>query len=260
MNQMAISSTLPQISPPDRAALVDARNSLVGNEVTRPLSEPVKERLRSFLLSTVSLADARCSAAEIETEVGLLMFAFTAARTVSKDEAAIRIHEYGEVLREFPLWAIREGFRRIKGGEVEGVNPDFPPSAPRLKLVVADVMRPLLADRYEVKRILNARVAALENCQMADRVQRLTKAELLQKYGPDFGLGGVPPANEAHRVNDLPGVKQRQVMTSEELVEHYRTRGLGRVPKPVKRNDDRYGDRYDGVTSPDDVIDESGAA
>lgn len=221
---------------------MDARNSLVDEVVTRPLSQPVRERLQDFLISTNAKAESRASDADIEAELGLLTFSFTSARAVSKDEAAIRLHEYSSVLRDFPIWAIREGFQRIKSGEVDGISRTFFPAAPEVRAVVADVVRPLLADRYEVSRILNARIALPENTGMADRVKRLTKAELLQKYGPNYGIGGVP-ANEAHAVSDRPSPPQRQAMTAEQIVEHYQNHSLGFQPKP-KRYDERYDDRY----------------
>lgn len=219
-----------------------ARNSLVGDAVTLPLLQPVRDRLQEFLISTNAKAESRASDADIEAELGLLTFSFTSARTVSKDEAAIRLHEYTGVLRGFPLWAIREGFQRIKNGEVDGVSRTFLPAAPEIRAVVTDVMRPLLADRYEVARVLNARIAPPENQQMADRVRRLTKQELLQKYGPDYGIGGTP-ANEIGR-SDAPSKPVSEAMSREAILAHYKTYGAGFKPK-VKRYEDRYGDRYE---------------
>ena len=52
---------------------------------------------------------------------------------------------YTDLLSDLPLWAIQRGFRKIKLGQAEDVSLDFPPSAPRLRKVVADEMIPLLA-------------------------------------------------------------------------------------------------------------------
>jgi hypothetical protein len=243
MQEIIASSTLPQISKADRAALIDAKNSLVGEEVTRPLPDDVRHRLQIFVGTVNRLANHAAAPSQIESEIVGLMISYRSAR-VSADEATAITREYTAVLDQFPIWAIREGFRRIKNAEIDGISLDFPPAAPRLKSVVSDVMRPLLADRYDAKRVLDTRIAPAENPAMAARVNRLTKAELLKKYGPNFGIGA-PPAPIA---DAKP--KPRQSMTPEQLVAHYKAHNLSFKPKP-KRDEDRYGDRYDDVTASD---------
>ncbi len=223
MNQIAQLSTSHQLSNADRAAIADAENSLVGDEVLRPLASAVKERLQQFLVATEASAKEPAPVHDIAAEIGLLTFSFPSARVVSKDEAAIRLHEYTKVLRDLPLWAIREGFRRIKAGEAEGVSLDFPPAAPRLRATVLAVIEPLLRDRQQASRILAAREAPPENPEMAKRVK-----SLLETYGPNYGLdyplpGAMPPR----------AAPEKQAPTVDKINAHYRNFGFGLKPRPV---------------------------
>jgi hypothetical protein len=167
--------------------------------------------------------------AQIESEIAGLMISFRSSRTISAGEAQATVREYGAILKGLPVWAIKEGFRRVKSGEVEGVSLDFPPSAARLKTVVVEVMRPMLADRYAARTVLDARIAAPENRQMADRVERLTRADLLKKYGPNYGIGGMT-ANEIEKLRNQPP-PMRATMTTEQVLKHYQSHGLAFKPK-----------------------------
>jgi hypothetical protein len=242
MQEIVIQSTLHQISLQDRAALRDAKNSLVGDECTRPLVPAVRARLAKFLTDTERHADAAMDS-QIDNEISLLMVSFKSARAISSVEADATVAAYLDILRGLPLWAIRDGLRKVRLGQVEGVSLDFPPSAPRLRKVVTDEMIPIRADRSEVTRILAAREAPAENPVMVKRTEPLIKGALnpmQQKFGPTYGLGGVLHTNELG-FPPAPARPERQIMLPDQLVQHYAAHGLQFKPKP-QRNDDRNGD------------------
>jgi hypothetical protein len=218
---------------------------LSGDECTRPLPPAVRERLSLFLVNTERYA-APALDNQIDDEISKLMLSFRSARTISPEEAEATVRTFVEVMRGLPLWAIRDGFGKISRGEVEGVSLDYPPSAPRLRKVVTDEMIPIRADRSEVTRILAAREVPPENPEMAKRVEPLVKGGLnrmQQKFGPNYGLGGVLQTNDAGFLPAAAQPTERQTMTPEQLTEHYRTHDLQfRQKSKQQRNGDRNGD------------------
>ena len=152
-------------------ALDHARGSLVAGELAQPLPTDLRERLERYLASTNNCI-VPAKAHDVETEIAVLMMAFYSARTTSKTEAAAMMRVYAEVLRDLPLWAIKEGFARVKAGEVEGLSLDFPPAAPRLRAVVSEVMQMLLADRHNINVVLAARVATPEDPLVAEQLRK----------------------------------------------------------------------------------------
>jgi hypothetical protein len=234
MTDITTQSTLPLISQQDRAALRDAQNSLVGDELTRQLPPDVRDRLSKFLAATERFDIPSAQDSEIDHEVSLLMVSFKSARAISAVEAGVTVAAFIDILRGLPRWAIRDGLRKVRLGEVEGVSLDFPPAAPRLRKVVTDEMIPIRSDRSEVRRILAAKDAPPENPVMVKRAEPLIKSALnpmQQKFGPTYGLGGDPP--------DAPRPAERQTMSPDQLTEHYRAHGLQFRPKPQQqRNDD----------------------
>lgn len=221
----ARSSTPQQISLEDRTALTRAHNSLTNNELLEPVSVDLRDRLSSFLASTSDRTQP-ATLAQIETEVAVLMMAFYSARTTSKAEATAMMQVYAEVLQGLPLWAIKDGFAKIKAGQVEGASLDFPPAAPRLKQVVVEVMQPLMLDRYHAQKVLSARVAPAENPEMSEAVRKLVAdaararaAEMREADAADMSPRGQerpafrPPSiadcAEIYKTRRLPGLPPR---------------------------------------------------
>jgi hypothetical protein len=250
MQQIANQSTSHQIAPADRAALADAKNSLVGDDLTRPLAADVRGRLAKFLADTDRYATPALDS-QIDDEISMLMISFKTGRTISEAEASATIVAYTQVLRGLPIWAIRQGFAKIARGEIEGVSKDFAPTAPRLRQVVTDEMVPLRADRVEVQRVLSARVGLPDNPDLARRAKEAAKSGLnamQMKFGPNYGLGGALPANEIGAAV-RPSAAEFKTMTPAQLTAHYAQHGLQFRPKPdIDRDGDRYDDRYGSET------------
>jgi hypothetical protein len=229
---------------------------LVGNECTRPLTPEARERLSKFLTATDHYGTPALDS-QIDDEISKLMISFRSARTISSEEANATVTIYIEILRGLPLWAIRDGFNKVKLGEVEGVSLDFPPSAPRLRKVVTDEMIPIRADRSEVTRILAAKEAPPENPVMAKRTEPLVRGALnrmQQKYGPNYGLGHIEPA-----VNIQPKAAPKpdfQPMNWTQVCDHYKQVGVGHLLgdqyRKIHRNDRRDNDHDRDETFHDD--------
>jgi hypothetical protein len=238
----APSSTLPQLSPSDRAALLDAKNSLVGSELERPLAPDVRQRLTAVAVA-IDQSRVRSTKSEIAREIASLMVAFRSVRAVSNEEAAATTREYVDLLADLPLWAIQAGFRKIKLGEVPDVSLDFPPAAPRVRRVVTDLMEPMLADRYDIRRVLSARVMPPENPERAAEVRAL-----IGKGFRDLAK----QLDDNHRAAieaNMPAKPAFRAPSIEELQEIYKTRPL---PGPSERNRQRNVVRNGDVTVDED--------
>lgn len=234
----APSSTLPQISPADRAALLDAKNSLVGNDLTRPLEPDVRRRLAAYA-ATIDQSRVRATSGEIAREIAALMVAFRSARSVSNEEAAATTREYVDLLADLPLWAIQAGFRKIKLGEAADVSLDFAPAAPRLRKVVTDLMEPVLADRYQIRQVLNARVLPPEDPARAAETRKVIGGAL-RGMADDLDK-----RNRAAIEAASPPKPAFKAPTLADLQEIYKTRPL---PGAGARNGQRNGDRNGDVT------------
>jgi hypothetical protein len=214
-----------------------------------PLAADVRQRFGRFLQDTERFR-APASRSQIEDEIAALMIVYRSARVIGVDEADEVSRQYAEVLADLPLWAIRQGFALVKRGEAEGVNLDFPPSAPRLRDVVKEAMRPLMLDRYQIGKVLNARAVPDDRLLPAPPTPQLKSMrpsidDLKAKYGANWGIGGVLPANEIGGTPRAP--KQPfKPLQGDDLVEYYRTHKLGCKTK----SEDDLTDREEVISSP----------
>jgi hypothetical protein len=196
---------------------------MVGDECTRPLLPDVRERLSKFMVDTARYSDPATDV-EIDNEISLLMLGYSRARTISSAEADATVIAYTDILRGQPFWAITAGFRKVKLNQVDGLNPDFPPSASRLLKIVTNEMVPLRADRIEVGRLLAARDALPEDPVMAQRAaeaQKLGLNPMQVKYGKDYGIDSKPAANGFGVLKPLPEHKQTRGPTIASVVARY---------------------------------------
>jgi hypothetical protein len=202
---------------------------LVGDDLIHPLAADVRQRFGRFLQDTERFRTP-ASRSQIEDEIAALMIVYRSARAIGVDEADEVSRQYAEVLADLPIWAIRQGFALVKRGEAEGVNLDFPPSAPRLRDVVKEAMRPLMLDRYQITKVLSARAVPDDRLLPAPPTPQLKSmrpsiADLKAKYGENWGIGGILPANEIAPTPRAP--KEPFVpLQGDALVEYYRTHNL----------------------------------
>lgn len=151
---------------------MDAKNSLDGKYLTRQLAPNIRQRLVGYA-DAIDRSLAPASRGDIAREIAALMVAFRPSRMVSIDEAATMTREYVDVLSDLPLWAIQVGLRKIKLGEVAEVSLDFPPAAPRLRKVITNLMTPVRAERYDIRRVLAAPVHPPEDSARAVEVRQI---------------------------------------------------------------------------------------
>jgi hypothetical protein len=148
------------------------------------------------------------------------------------------VAQYATALQGVPLWAIREVCADIVRGVVPGLNPDFPPTAPRLRQLADERTARTAIESRQIREVLDAPVVLPDDPQMA--------AELKKTVGE--GL-----RNLAKQLRDDDEALRRPVLAPDgsgfkapsgrDLAEIYRTRQLPGLPvRNGPRNDDRNGD------------------
>lgn len=191
------------------------------------LTEPITSIVRGRLDNRLSLLRASVRQAavdEIESEVAKLMTGYPSQRTVSKADAMLMAREYSEALRGVPIWAVALACKDISRGSIPELNPDFPPSAPRLRQIVDEYVSPVHVEARSIKAVLNAPSALPDNPEIAERI-KLKFAQL---------------SEELHANNDMeraPNPTPWKAPTPAEIKAHYDAHGLAFEPK-ARRMDD----------------------
>ncbi|WP_441277787.1 hypothetical protein AB7783_12305 [Tardiphaga sp. 172_B4_N1_3] len=181
--------------------------------LSAPLPEPVRERLtkRLDLLRSCS----RPAAVEaIEEEIAKLMLGFPSTRGVPVIEVQLQVRKYAEDLLGVPLWAVKDACRDISRGSVPGLNPDFPPTSPRLRLVVNSYVARVHLEAHEIKQVLHAAVLLPANPEVRQSIRD----------------GLLARSRELARVHDTP---PKPAPTPEQLKAHYDNHGLQFQAKPL---------------------------
>ncbi|SFL93558.1 hypothetical protein SAMN03159423_4507 [Bradyrhizobium sp. NFR13] len=186
--------------------------------LSAPLPEPVRERLtkRLELLRSCS----RPAAVEaIEEEVAKLMLGFPSTRGVPVIEVQLQVRKYAEDLLGVPLWAIKDACRDISRGSVPGLNPDFPPTSPRLRLVVNGYVTKVHHEAQQIKQVLHAPILRPADPAVWESIR----------------AGLVARSRELSCLHDTP---PKPAPTLQEIEEHYANHGLA-----FERRRDIHGDR-----------------
>jgi hypothetical protein len=193
------------------AELAVLRVGLLNGSLVEELPEPVRTRLDERLaLLRGSVRQATIS--QIEGEVAKLMLAFPSTRSVPVIDAQLQARKYAEDLQGVPLWAVQEACRDVSRGSVPGLNPDFPPSSPRLRLIVDGYVTAVHREARAIKEVLEAPLLLPENPE----VRGLIREGLRARSGELARLGETPP---------------KPAPTPEEIKAHYDAHGLLFTPK-----------------------------
>lgn len=197
------------------------------------LSIDVRSRLqqRQAVLRACS-ENATCD--EIEVEIAKHMTAYPSSRAAALTDIQVTVRQYANALEGVPLWALREVIGNISRGSVPGLNPDFMPTAPRIRQLVDERTERSDLEAREIRTLLDAPVVGADNPEMAAAVQKVIGeglrgcAEMMRAKDRQFAGPAAPTK---------PPFKP---MSIAELTEYYKTAPLaGRPVRNVTRNDDR---------------------
>lgn len=107
------------------------------------------------MLAALSASLAPGSRREIGAAVAVLLANYPADGASAAVEAA-RAQSWAEALEGLPAWAVDAARRKWMRGEVEGVNPDFPPKPPRFRQLAVAMLAPVHERRSRLALVLKA--------------------------------------------------------------------------------------------------------
>lgn len=165
------------------------------------------------------VADALQSASrtQLEEAVAGLMMGYPSMRGLSKIEAQILVRKYADDLEGVPLWAIHVACKDISRGIVSDLNPDFAPSAARVRQQADEHMERIEREARDLRLVLNAPVLPPEDPEMRERIKFKFK-ELRQHM-------------HRNAIPEQPIEPKFKAPTAEEIRAHYSSHNLEFVPK-----------------------------
>lgn len=219
MNQISAphtTSTSQQIPPADRG-FYDAVGSIL-NTVERVGAEFIAKRLPSPELRraiTVRLADVRRSLMPLERSiaekeraaraVAAMLSGWVNARVA---DPAAKVSAYIATLGDLPCWAVEKVCAEVARGHVEGLDPDFPPSAARLHQLGEDAIARL---RKEMGELHAVNIAKLEVAPPTEEERQRIGVQLMElKEELESGDPSEQEARQRVRFEQNTAERQRQ--------------------------------------------------
>lgn len=204
---------------PDLAAareLSARRSSMVDGWLPDPIPGGVRLMLerRQF---AVAAALAGASRSDLEEQVAGLMTGFPSMRGLSKLEAQVLVRKYADDLEGVPLWAINAACKDISRGAIADMNPDFPPSASRVRQQADEHLERIGKEAKDLRAVLKAKILPPE-LPPEKRKQIILGFQKLQgRHAQNYQIPPEPP--------------KPQAPTKAALEDHYATHRLGFKPK-----------------------------
>jgi hypothetical protein len=190
------------------------------------LLEPIPSAIRLMLERrqyAVTAALQAASRSDLEEQVAGLMTGFPSMRGLSKIEAQVLVRKYADDLEGVPLWAIRAACSDISRGAIADMNPDFPPSASRVRQQADEHLERLERESKDLRAVLTAKILPPENPERTEKI-KLGFQKLQQRMG---SRQYVPP----------PEPPPLHAPSADKLREHYARHSLGFKPKTTSDAD-----------------------
>jgi hypothetical protein len=143
-----------------------------------------------------------------------LMTGFPSMRGLSKIEAQVLVRKYADDLEGVPLWAIQFACKDISRGAVSDLNPDFAPSASRVRQQADEHIERIEREAKDLRAVLKAKVLP---------------PELPPEKSSQIILG-FQKLHERLKANEIqkpePVEPKPQAMTPDKLKAHYDNHGM----------------------------------
>lgn len=200
------------------------------------LQTPLSLALRTRLQQRAAVLDgSAASAAPTQTklEIAKLTTAFPSLRGTGAADAQAMVAQYATALQGLPLWAIREVCGEIVRGTVPGLNPDFPPTAPRVRQLVDERTTRSELEAKQIREVLEAPVVPKDNPEMAEKTRKVigeglrNLVEVMREKDRQFAGGAAPEkppfkpfsiaeCAEMYKRGDRPGMPFRNVTRNDD--------------------------------------------
>lgn len=138
---------------------IERRGSVAMIDAALPVAD--QESLKGRLAAIRKLLMPINSAADREQIGGALTRMFARyPNTGAMTNPRGTIAAYVAALTDLPLWATLAAIEDIERGAVEGLSPDFAPSAPRIYQTAEQHVAPLRGEKVRIETVLGARIDA----------------------------------------------------------------------------------------------------
>jgi hypothetical protein len=209
--------TGPGVDVPLMHELKARCSAMVHGSLLDDLPHTVRGRFRNRL-AVLQQTCTEATRSDLEQVVSAVMMRYPSMRGVSQLEAQVMVRAYCDDLMGLPVWAINAAARDITKGAVSDLNPDFPPSAPRIRQLAQQHLERPAAEMRDLRKVLHARIEPPDDPAMRERIKigwKSLQAELRGRTQP---------------IIDKPE-QPKQAPSVDRLMEHYATHGLGFKPK-----------------------------
>lgn len=208
-------SSSPPIRPLDRrmddalTVILNTLEYLDGHPVAESLPSPELRKEIALRLEDIRRALLPLGRAMAERELAeRAVAALLQSTNMRAADPRAKVAEYTAVLSDLPVWAVKQACHDFARGLVEGVNPDFPPTAARVHQHSEAVLAPL---RKEAKRLETVRAVTLKaNRRTPEERQRMALNFLALKDELAREPEHVCAANEVKRVMENQAARKAQ--------------------------------------------------
>jgi hypothetical protein len=121
-------------------------------------------------LVLLNAAAAPASQDFLEEQIASLMVAFPYTKSMSKLEAQVLVRKYVQALSGLPSWTIEQACQDILQATVPGLNPDFPPAAPRVRFVANGHASGVYREIQQLSEVLQAAPSSTMSPEVRTRI------------------------------------------------------------------------------------------
>jgi len=132
--------------------------------------------------------------------------------------------EYTIELEHLPAWAIERACLSARQGKIEGLSPDFPPTAPRLHQLVDAILDLVRVEQAQIVEVLSFVQEKQESDAAEQERMRATAAAWLDRH--DHDARAMTECEDAERAEFLKQVHAELLEShQQQIIEAYRARG-----------------------------------
>jgi hypothetical protein len=136
-------------------------------------------------------------------------------------DPAAKVSAYIAILGDLPCWVVEQICREVARGHVNGIDPDFPPSAARLHQLGEQVIARLRKEAVDLETVKNAKLSA-DPTPEERKIVGLKFMELQEEMAARTGLG--------NRVSDKPFVRDEKAFEAAQARVRREYAALGKEP------------------------------
>lgn len=149
------------------ASILNTAEKVNGETVVKRLPSAdllaaVGKRLHGVRMALMPLERSIAEKERAAKAIGAMLSGWMNARVA---DPAAKVAAYIATLGDLPCWVVERVCGDVARGHVEGLDPDFPPSAARLHQLGEEVVRRLKVEADELNRVKTAKLAPVEPTQ-----------------------------------------------------------------------------------------------